>query len=84
MSVNGWMNMGGSNLGTNRTVPTAAISMPLLATLRNTQSMACSSSGLERISGSIELYKRRDVFPAFNIPIVLMPATIDNDLPVVN
>jgi 6-phosphofructokinase 1 len=28
-----------------------------------------------------ELYSRRDDFPAFNIPIVCLPASIDNDLP---
>ena len=28
-----------------------------------------------------ELYSRRDAFPAFNIPIICLPASIDNDLP---
>lgn len=82
MSVNGWMNMGGSNLGTNRTVPDGS---DFYAIARNFEEHAID--GLLVIGGwtgylsALELYKRRDVFPAFNIPIVLMPATIDNDLP---
>ena len=30
---------------------------------------------------ALELHQRRDNYPAFNIPIICLPATIDNDLP---
>jgi 6-phosphofructokinase 1 len=35
-------------------------------------------SGYEAV---VELHTRRHIFPAFNIPIVCLPASIDNDLP---
>jgi 6-phosphofructokinase 1 len=82
MSVNGWMNAGGSFLGTNRYVPTGS---DFYAIARNIEEHQID--GLLVIGGwngylaALELYKRRETFPAFNIPIVCLPATIDNDLP---
>jgi 6-phosphofructokinase 1 len=82
MTVNGWAYIGGSELGTNRHVPANG---DFYAIARNIEKH--NIQGLLVIGGwsgyeaALELYNQRHHFPAFNIPIVLLPATIDNDLP---
>lgn len=82
MSVNGWAYIGGSELGTNRHIPANS---DFYAIARNIEEHQIE--GLMIIGGwsayvaALELYERRNQFPAFNIPMVLLPATIDNDLP---
>lgn len=82
MSVNGWAHRGGSELGTNRKVPADSDFYAIAKSLEK-----FDIDGLLVIGGwtayesVLELYQRREIFPAFNIPIVCLPATIDNDLP---
>jgi 6-phosphofructokinase 1 len=82
MGVTGWSARGGSELGTNRTIPSGG---DFYAIARNLEEQQID--GLLMIGGwtgyqaAHELYCRRTDFPAFNIPLVCLPATIDNDLP---
>jgi 6-phosphofructokinase 1 len=82
MSVNGWAPMGGSELGTNRRIPQGA---DIYAIARNLEKH--DIQGLLLIGGwpayeaAYHLLRERANFPAFNIPIVLLPATINNNLP---
>lgn len=82
MDVTGWASMGGSELGTNRKIPSGA---DFYAIARNIEEH--NIQGLLMIGGwsgyqaAHQLYSQRDNFPAFNIPIVCLPATIDNDVP---
>ncbi|RME45549.1 MAG: 6-phosphofructokinase [Chloroflexi bacterium] len=82
MQVTGWASMGGSELGTNRKVPSGA---DFYAIARNIEEL--DIHGLLMIGGwagyqaAYELFSRRETFPAFNIPIICLPASIDNDLP---
>ncbi|MDX1687443.1 MAG: 6-phosphofructokinase [Candidatus Promineifilaceae bacterium] len=82
MSVNGWAIRGGSELGTNRKKPDGADYYTIARNLEN-----YGIQGLLLIGGwsgyeaAIDLHEMRDQFPAFDIPIVCLPATIDNDLP---
>jgi 6-phosphofructokinase 1 len=82
MSVNGWALMGGSELGTNRHIPTNS---DFYAIARNIEENNIQGlliiGGWSAYQAALELYNRRDSFPAFNIPITCLPATIDNDLP---
>ncbi|HJS28732.1 MAG TPA: 6-phosphofructokinase, partial [Anaerolineales bacterium] len=77
-----WATMGGSMLGTNRTVPDAS---DFLQAARNLERF--NIEGLLMIGGwsgyesVYKLTKERENFPAFNIPMICLPATIDNDLP---
>jgi 6-phosphofructokinase 1 len=82
MSVNGWAHRGGAELGTNRKIP---VESDFYAIARNIEEheidgllMIGGWSGYEAI---LELHRRRLDFPAFDIPMVCLPATIDNDLP---
>jgi 6-phosphofructokinase 1 len=82
MSVNGWAHRGGAELGTNRKVPHES---DFYSIARNIEEQGIEGilviGGWSAYEGTLELYSRRNTFPAFNIPIVCLPATIDNDLP---
>jgi 6-phosphofructokinase 1 len=82
MDVNGWAPLGGAELGTNRHVPSGADFYAIARTLENN-----GIDGLLMIGGwagyesALALYNERRNFPAFNIPIICLPTTIDNDVP---
>jgi 6-phosphofructokinase 1 len=82
MDVNGWATMGGAELGTNRKIPTDS---ELYAIARNLEEQKIE--GLLMIGGwagyraTHQLYSQRHIFPAFNIPLVCLPASINNNLP---
>ena len=82
MSVNGWAPMGGAELGTNRKMPSGKDFYAIARTLEEYRIegllMIGGWSGYEAL---FQLYRARDNFPAFNIPLICLPATIDNDLP---
>ena len=37
--------------------------------------------GFEAFQAALELYERRSEFPEFNIPIIVLPSTISNNVP---
>ena len=82
MSVNGWAPMGGAELGTSRDVPEGR---DLYAIARTIEQHAIEGllviGGWEAYEGAHRLFEERKNYPAFEIPIVCVPATIDNNLP---
>jgi 6-phosphofructokinase 1 len=82
MSVSGWVSRGGAELGTSRKIPEGRDLYHAASYLE-----AYGIDGLLVIGGwagyqaAYELYSRRDSYPAFNIPIVCLPASINNNLP---
>jgi 6-phosphofructokinase 1 len=82
MSVGGWGTMGGSELGTNRKVPEGSDFYAIARHLEshNIQGLLIIG-GWAGYEGAYRLHYERDNFPAFNIPIVCLPASIDNNLP---
>ena len=82
MSVQGWASAGGAELGTNRKVPTGRDLYAIARTIEQHQ-----IDGILMIGGwtgyqsAYTLVNERKNFESFNIPIVCLPATIDNDLP---
>lgn len=82
MSVSGWTAMGGSELGTNRKVPEGRELYAIARTLeRYGIQGVIVIGGLAGYWTAQRLHAERDNFPAFNIPIICMPATINNNLP---
>ncbi|MCC6606936.1 MAG: 6-phosphofructokinase [Anaerolineae bacterium] len=82
MSVNGWAYLGGSELGTNRHVPANSDFYKIARSIEeNNIEGLLIIGGWSAYVAALELYQRRNNYPAFNIPIVCFPATIDNDLP---
>ena len=82
MSVSGWVSKGGAELGTNHHVPQAddfyAIARQLEAHRIDGLLIIGGWSGYE---AAYRLYQKRRDFPTFRIPIVCLPASIDNNLP---
>ncbi|MCL4248985.1 MAG: 6-phosphofructokinase [Anaerolineae bacterium] len=82
MSVNGWASMGGSELGANREIPSGR---DFYAIARNLEKHGIQGllivGGWSAYQGAYQLYRERDNFPAFNIPIICLPASINNNLP---
>ncbi len=82
MSVSGWGPQGGSQLGTSRKVPGGADLYAIARHLEDHQ-----IEGLLVIGGwgayetAHKLFTERANFPALNIPIICLPASIDNNLP---
>ncbi len=82
MSVNGWASRGGAELGTSRHVPRGrdhyAIARTLEANGIDGLLVIGGYEGYESAHGLLEL---RETFPAFDVPIACVPASIDNNLP---
>jgi 6-phosphofructokinase 1 len=82
MSVNGWASRGGCELGTNRKVPSGSDFYGIARAIEKHQ-----IDGLLIIGGwagyetAFQLLKMRDNYPAFKIPVVCLPASINNNLP---
>ncbi len=82
MSVAGWTARGGSELGTNRTIPKGKDLYQIARTIEEQE-----IDGLLMIGGwtgyeSVwRMHAKRDDYPAFDLPIVCLPTTIDNNLP---
>lgn len=82
MSVNGWAPLGGSELGTSRDVPGGPDLYRIAKAIeQHGLSALLVIGGWEAYQGVHRLFEERRNFPAFNIPIVCLPATIDNNLP---
>jgi 6-phosphofructokinase 1 len=82
MSVSGWVSRGGAELGTSRYLPEGR---DFYAIAKNLD--AQHIEGLLIVGGwtahesAYQLFTRRNDFPSFNIPILCLPASIDNNLP---
>jgi 6-phosphofructokinase 1 len=82
MSVSGWASIGGAELGTSRKQLCGRDLYVIARTLEQHR-----IEGLLMIGGwagyqsAHRLYAERENFPAFNIPIICLPATINNNLP---
>lgn len=80
--VEGWAFKGGAELGTRREVPGVEQYYALgRAVERNELDALIVIGGLNAYLAVHEMMKERDRYPAFRIPIVLIPASIDNNLP---
>ena len=82
MSVNGWAGMGGAELGTSRDVPAGS---ELYAIARAIETRGLEAllviGGWEAYESVNRLFEERSNYPAFMIPMVCLPATIDNNVP---
>jgi 6-phosphofructokinase 1 len=82
MDVDGWAQMGGSELGTNRKVPTGRDFYAIARTIEEREiDGILFVGGWAGYEAMQHLVKERDNFPAFNIPMVCLPSTINNNLP---
>ncbi len=82
MDVRGLVGLGGAEIGTNRTVPAEGDYYAIARTIEEFKINAILVIGGEAgYDGVYEMFSRQQEFPNFRIPIVCLPATIDNDRP---
>ncbi len=81
-SVDGWGPLGGAELGAGRRVPQAGELAAIEQTLRAHEVDALLViGGISSYQAAHTLHQNRSEFTAFDIPIVCLPASIDNNLP---
>ncbi|MCT7957118.1 6-phosphofructokinase [Laspinema palackyanum] len=82
LSVRGWATTGGSELGTSRKIPQ---SKDFYAIARQIERYDINGlliiGGWSGYQAAYQLYSQCETFPAFNIPILCIPASINNNLP---
>ena len=80
--VEGWTSIGGAELGIRRSVPDIE---DLYAIGRSLEAARVDAllvvGGWNAYQGAHRLWEERDRYPAFRIPVVCVPASIDNNLP---
>ncbi len=82
MDVSGWASHGGSEIGTSRKIPSGKDLYAIARTLEEHQIQGMLMiGGWAGYEAAYKLHIERKNFPAFNIPIVCLPATINNNLP---
>ena len=82
MSVNGWASRGGAELGTNRRQPA---DRELYQIARHIEKHEIDGilmiGGWSGYAAIAKLHAERERFPAFNLPMICLPASINNNLP---
>jgi len=82
MSVSGWASLGGSQLGTSRVIPQGSDLYAIARTIEDNHIEALLVIGGWNAYEAVHtLLTSRSNFPAFNIPIICVPASINNNLP---
>ncbi|MBK8783138.1 MAG: 6-phosphofructokinase [Anaerolineales bacterium] len=82
MSVSGWASMGGSVLGTNRKVPGGKDFYEMARVIEDNRidALLCIG-GWTAYEAVHAMMLNRSNFPAFNLPMTCLPASINNNLP---
>jgi 6-phosphofructokinase 1 len=80
--VDTWMARGGSELGTNRALPSIDIGAVAAKFQQHRLDALILIGGFEAFNSLLQLKEGRQNYPAFNIPMVHLPATISNNVPV--
>ncbi len=81
-SVDGWGALGGAELGTTRKAPDNAELPAIARTLEaNRIDALLLVGGWDSYQGAYKLYTQRAAYPIFNIPMICLPCSINNDLP---
>jgi 6-phosphofructokinase 1 len=82
MSVSGWASRGGSALGTTRRVPKGRDLYAIARVIEDRRIDALLIvGGWNAYEAAFTLLNARPNFPSFNIPMICLPASINNNLP---
>jgi len=80
--VEGWTGMGGAELGTRREVPRAEELYGIARTIEeNAMDALLVIGGINAYEAVQLMMDERRRYPAFDLPVVALPASIDNNLP---
>ena len=81
LGVDNWTVRGGSELGTNRTLPDMDLGAVASKFQEHHLQALLVIGGFEAFHSLLILYEGRKYYPAFHIPMVHIPATISNNVP---
>ncbi|CAF0910722.1 unnamed protein product [Adineta ricciae] len=82
MSVNGWSSVGGSLLGCQKTLAAKVGLAKIAEKIREFNFHALLIiGGYEAYMSISQMYEARNQYPAFQIPLICIPATIANNVP---
>ncbi|RPB18604.1 6-phosphofructokinase [Terfezia boudieri ATCC MYA-4762] len=81
LQVESWAIRGGSEIGTNRSLPSEDMGMVAWYFQKYRFDGLLIIGGFEAFHALSELQKARQSYPAFRIPMVCLPATISNNVP---
>ncbi|CAL1716687.1 unnamed protein product [Somion occarium] len=81
LGVDNWMTRGGSELGTNRKLPDVDLGGVAAKFQQYKFNALILVGGFEAFSALLILENARKHYPAFHIPMVHLPATISNNVP---
>ena len=82
LGVDNWMARGGSELGTNRTLPSINIGQVASKFQEHRIDALMLIGGFEAFNSLVELKEARESYPPLCVPVVHLPATISNNVPV--
>ena len=81
LQVESWAIRGGSEIGTNRSLPSEDMGMVAWYFQKYRFDGLLIIGGFEGFHALVELQQARAAYPAFRIPMVCLPATISNNVP---
>lgn len=81
LDVEGWTSMGGCEIGTNRALPSEDMDTTAHCFERYKFDALFIIGGFEAYTALWEMHQARNKYEAFRIPMVLLPATISNNVP---
>ncbi|KAI4213169.1 MAG: hypothetical protein LQ351_004115 [Letrouitia transgressa] len=81
LDVEGWISKGGSEIGTNRGLPSEDIAQTAFCFGKYKLDALFIIGGFEAFTAVSELRKARGQYPSFRIPVTVLPATISNNVP---
>jgi len=79
--VTGWISEGGALLGTKRTLPEKNFAKCAENLAKHNIQGLVIIGGFEAFSAVLQFAENRDKYKAFRIPMVVLPATISNNVP---
>lgn len=81
IDVDPWVNEGGSEIGTNRGLPSDDIETTAKCFELYQFDALFLIGGFEAFTAASELRQAREKYPSFKIPLVVLPATVSNNVP---
>ncbi|OBA19344.1 6-phosphofructokinase [Metschnikowia bicuspidata var. bicuspidata NRRL YB-4993] len=81
LDVDGWHNQGGSEIGTNRSLPSENFGDVAYYMQRHKFNGLMIVGGFEAFTALHQLEAEKKQYPIFNIPKVVIPATVSNNVP---
>ncbi|EGV65313.1 6-phosphofructokinase [Yamadazyma tenuis ATCC 10573] len=81
IDVEGWYNKGGSEIGTNRSLPSENYGEVAYHLQKNSLDGLIIIGGFESFTALNQLNQQRHNYPVFRMPMIVIPATVSNNVP---